>query len=71
MLKQDDASDFVKATNKEIQDHESREHWEVIKRSEIPPGMKTIKSTWSFKRKRFPDGLLNKHKAQLYAHGVM
>ena len=24
---------------------------------------------WSFKRKRYPDGSLNKHKARLYAHG--
>ena len=24
---------------------------------------------WSFKRKRFPDGMLNKHKARLCAHG--
>ena len=26
---------------------------------------------WSFKRKRFPDGRLNKHKARLCAHGGM
>ena len=71
ILKQDDAADFVKAMNKEVQDHESREHWEVIKRSEIPPGRKTIQSIWSFKRNRFPDGLLNKHKARLCTHGVM
>ena len=24
---------------------------------------------WSFKRKRYPDGTLNKHKARLCAHG--
>jgi hypothetical protein len=24
---------------------------------------------WSFKRKRFPDGTLNKHKARLWFHG--
>ena len=27
MLKQDDAANFVKAMSKEIQDHESRDHW--------------------------------------------
>ena len=32
---------------------------------------KTIMSIWSFKRKRFPDGSLNKHKARLCAHGGM
>ena len=26
-------------------------------------------SIWNFKRKRFPDGSLNKHKARLCAHG--
>ncbi len=71
MLKQDDADNFVKAMNKEMHDHESRDHWEVIIRSEIPLGMNTIQSIWSFKRKRFPDGSLNKHKARLCAHGGM
>ena len=28
-------------------------------------------SIWSFKRKRYPDGTLNKHKARLCAHGGM
>ena len=33
--------------------------------------MKTIQAIWSFKRKRYPDGTLNKHKARLCAHGGM
>ncbi len=28
-------------------------------------------SIWSFKRKQYQDGTLNKHKACLYAHGGM
>jgi hypothetical protein len=28
-------------------------------------------SIWSFKRKQYPDGTLNKHKARLCAHGGM
>ncbi|MEY3108162.1 MAG: hypothetical protein RL730_513, partial [Actinomycetota bacterium] len=40
-------------------------------RSMMPDNMKTIMSVWSFKRKRFPDGTLNKHKARLCAHGGM
>ena len=32
---------------------------------------KTIMSIWSFKRKRYPDGTLNKYKARLCAHGGM
>jgi hypothetical protein len=37
----------------------------------MPANTKTIMSIWSFKRKRFPDGTLNKHKACLCAHGGM
>ena len=71
MLKQDDASDFIKAIEKESNYHSSRGHWEIVKRFEIPPGVKTIQAIWSFKRKRFPDGTLSKHKTRLCAHGGM
>ena len=37
----------------------------------MPEGTKTILAIWSFKRKRFPDGRVNKHKARLCAHGGM
>ena len=71
MLKQSDASDFIQAMIKEANDHETREHWEVIPRWQKPPDEKTILAIWSFKRKRFPDGRINKHKARLCAHGGM
>ena len=71
MLKQDDASDFIEAMLKETKAHEDRGHWEVVKRSSMPAGMKTIQAIWSFKRKRFPSGLLDKYKARLSAHGGM
>ncbi len=31
-------------------------------------GIKPIKAIWSFKRKRYPDGRILKHKARLCAH---
>ena len=70
MLKQKDYQDFIKAMSVEIDDHTTRQHWKVHLRSEcnFP---KTILAVWSFKRKRFPDGSLNKHKARLCAHGGM
>ena len=34
-------------------------------------GTKTIQAIWFSKRKRFPDGTLNKHKAHLCVHGGM
>ena len=49
MLKQDDASGFIKAIGKESNDHSYRGHWEIVKRFEIPPGVKTIQAIWYFK----------------------
>ena len=69
MLQQDDKEEFVEAMKKEISDHTKREHWELVLRSDKPKDVKTIMAIWSFKRKRFPDGSLNKHKARLCAHG--
>ncbi|MCP4479271.1 MAG: hypothetical protein GY818_14390 [Planctomycetaceae bacterium] len=71
MLKQEDSTEFIKAMQKEADDHEQRSHWEITLRSDIPKGTKTIMAIWSFERKRFPDGSLNKHKARLCAHGGM
>ena len=71
MLQQDDCAEFITAMVKEITDHEERGHWTVLPRSAIPRGMKTIMSVWSFKRKRFPDGRILKHKARLCTHGGM
>ena len=71
MLKQEDRADFIAAMLVEIHDHEKRNHWTMIPRSEIPEGAKTILSIWSFKRKRYPDGRILKHKARLCAHGGM
>jgi len=69
--KQDDWIQFIEAVEKEVEDHEGRGHWILVPRSTIPSGNKPIKAIWSFKRKRFPDGCLNKHKARLCAHGGM
>ena len=68
-LKEDDYKLFIEAMIKEVNDHEERKHWTLLERRDMPPGTKTIMSIWSFKRKRFPDGTLNKHKARICAHG--
>jgi hypothetical protein len=70
-MQQPDASQFIEAMDKEIDNHQSRGHWDIVRCSTIPPGMKTIQAIWSFKRKRYPDGTLNKHKARLCVHGGM
>ena len=70
MLLQHDAKDFMIAMMEEVKAHEDNDHWEVVPRSEVG-NCKTILAIWSFKRKRYPDGTLNKHKARLCAHGGM
>jgi hypothetical protein len=52
-----------------LADHEFQNHWTLMERKDLPFGTKTILAIWSFKRKRFPDETLNKHKARLCAHG--
>ena len=69
MLAQDAKAQFVTAIQKEIDDHDKHNHWDIVLRSSMPKEMKTSMAIWSFKRKRFPDGTLNKHNARLCAHG--
>ena len=52
-------------------DHESRDHWDVVPLWEKPPDVKAILDIWAFKRKRFPYGHINKHKARPCSHGGM
>ena len=71
-MQQSDAADFIRAMQKEVDDHVSRNHWSLIRRDSVPDtSSKPILSIWSFKRKRAPDGTLLKHKARLCAHGGM
>ena len=71
MLQQPDKAEFIKAMQSEVSDHESRGHWSLMKRNDLPEGAKTILAIWSFKRKLYPDGSINKYKARLCTHGGM
>ena len=42
MLKQPDASEFIKTMMKESSDHETREHWEAVPRYSKPINVKSI-----------------------------
>ncbi len=70
-MREKDYHKFVKAMVKEVDDDENRNHWTIMHRPDMPVDAKTIMSIWSFKRKQYPDGSLNKHKARLCAHGRM
>ena len=71
MLNQKDEDDFIHAMIKEAYYHEKINHWEVVHRCDKPPGVKTILAIYDFRRKRFPNGRINKHKARICGNGVM
>ncbi len=68
-MKEKDFNDFALAMVHEVDDQEKRGHWTIIQHFDMPADSKTIMSILSYKRKRYPDGTLNKHKARLCAHG--
>jgi hypothetical protein len=70
-LKQADFCKLIQAMIAEVNDHEVRGHWTLTISCDLPQATKTIMSIWSFKRKQYLDGTLNKHKARLCAHGGM
>ena len=70
MLEQPDRLEFVEAMEKEFGSMHSDHIWDVVSRDSMS-GIKPILAIWSFKRKRFPSGVINKYKARLCAHGGM
>jgi hypothetical protein len=70
-MTQVDAYLFVEALQKEVADHELRNHRTIVHCSTVPKTAKPIQAIWSFKHKQCPDGTLVKHKARLCAHGGM
>ncbi len=70
-MTQEDAHLFIEAMQKEVADHELRNHWTIVHCSNVPRTAKLIQAIWSFKCKQRPDGTLVKHEARLCAHGRM
>jgi hypothetical protein len=60
------ADEYWKAAVKEIETLEKMDCWDVVDR---PEGAHTIDSTWAFKIKRYPDGLIKKFKARFCVRG--
>jgi hypothetical protein len=67
-----DKVEFRVATGKEkeVQDHEDRDHWETFPKKDVPLGTRILQSVWGvFKRKHCIDTReVYKHKARLNAH---
>ena len=50
-LQAPDRDNFIQAMQKEVQDHEDREHWELIPQSKVPEGTIILPAVWSMKHK--------------------
>ncbi len=64
-ITQEEAHLFIEAMQKELADHDLRNHWTIVHCSTIPRTAKPIQAIWSFKCKQRLDGTLVKHKARL------
>ena len=60
------AKEYWEAAKLEIKTLEGMNAWEVVERT---IDMNVIESTWAFKCKRYPDGLIKKFKARFCARG--
>jgi hypothetical protein len=72
--KADDWPKFVEAMLKEVEDHESGQHWEItaqenIKRDVNGRQHKLVMAVWAFKHKRNPFGQSTNYKVRLNVHG--
>ena len=65
-----DAIGFKQAMEDEIDLLVDMDSWDVVPRAKaISEGKKVVDSVWSFKRKRYPDGVVKKLKARFCIHG--
>ena len=69
-LKAPDRDQFIEAMKREVEDHEKRNHWEVVSKDDIPQGTKILPAVWAMRRKRrIATGEIYKWKARLNVHG--
>jgi Reverse transcriptase (RNA-dependent DNA polymerase) len=71
-MKQPDALEFQAAMTKEVDDHTAKRHWEIVRRDQVPVGIKVLPSVWGMKRKRrIATREVYKWKARLNVRGHM
>jgi hypothetical protein len=59
--------EFIQAMGTEISELKRHDTWAVVPRSLVPEGANVLPSTWAFKIKRFPDGMLRKFTGRFCA----
>ena len=69
-MREPDHEQFQRSVLKEIQDHKTNQHWEVIPKQDMPPKTKLLDMVWAMHRKRRIDTRqVYKWKAHLNVHG--
>ena len=63
------AEEFVKAMQIEVDALMKLGTWQGVLRSSLPRNGNVLPSTWAFKIKRWPNGLIQKFKARFCVHG--
>ena len=81
MLRQPDRDQFVESMRLEVESLFAQKIWETASKTTMYEHYKKLEKQgklvkrhqimmiWSFKRKRHPDGSLQKHKVRLCCHG--
>jgi hypothetical protein len=69
-LKEPDSEKFEEAMIKEVMAHTDNEHWEIVRKSDVPKDDPVLPSVWAMRRKRrIATGEPYKWKARLNLHG--
>ncbi len=51
VIKQPDASEFIKAVMNKVEAHVKNKHWELVTRNQVPPDMDILQAIWAMHRK--------------------
>jgi hypothetical protein len=71
-MKEPDALEFQAAMTKEVNDHTAKCHWEIVRRDQVPAGIKVLPSVWAMKcKRRITTREVYKWKARLNVGGHM
>jgi hypothetical protein len=70
ILNQPDKQKFIEAMEREIDDHNEKEHWRLVHRSALSTGTRILPSVWAMRRKRdLSTEEVTKWKARLNVDG--
>jgi Reverse transcriptase (RNA-dependent DNA polymerase) len=69
-MREPDSAQFERAMIEEVTAHTDNDHWEVVRRVDVPKGTKVLPAVWAMRRKRrITTGVPYKWKARLNLHG--